>query len=209
MGVYAVVKNVRDLGLPVAEADDATVELGISSAEDLVDRVTSDRFAKEDARTFLLSGKGGRLLFLPRRARTITEVTVFGSLLSVNNYVVHRSLNAAGDDFAEDGDFDAIELAATSDPWPAGVWQGKPPVSVKGDFSWAAVPRRITDATARLAQRSLKKSSVPPDVIRWTTETATFDRGATDVIARSLTGYLDIDSLLARYVRSPVLIGSH
>ena len=218
---YCTVEDVRDLGVDSSEATDEQLEDAILAAERTIDRVTEDHFLPQAGITLSFAGQETRMLYLPRRVRALTSVTVRGLLVDASFYTIHRSLNAAGTWFADYPDVDAIERYGAT--WPLLQYQGSPAVVVVGDFSWAETPRQIRDACAVLAYRRFKArtssgsggSGQPGGVsgaqlTRYTTETATFEYATPQPSSardrRTTTGYTDLDADLEIFNRTPVYV---
>lgn len=228
---YCTVAEAKSAG---ARGSQAEITAAIATAQERIDRYTSDVFEVTPLTIEATIDREG-FAYLHRRVLTVSSVSWLGAASPIDPTGYRVSSSSAI------GGRDRIELAGAlgwsditvlgAEPWNGG-WVGyasrfgEPRVIVVGTFGWEAVPSQVRDACAQLAAhlRGTDADAEDPTIlvdaegnVMPVVESAQLTGGdakyAAQVEAQSVrtvrdrtTGSTVVDELLASYVREPVRI---
>jgi hypothetical protein len=209
------------------EVSDAVLATMILDASALLDRLTGDHFLPTTGSIVVDGpkvdgfGRSRRILFLPRRVRAVSDVSILAtdgtttSALDVTAYRVHSSLISPSTTdtpvmFADHA-YDGIELLygpSTDSLTLPGTWAswGALPsypraVVVTGQFDWAAAPEPIKQATAWLVLDWCRQRQAPARTQSYSSGRASFE-----INREGLTGIDQVDRVIAMYKRAAMAL---
>lgn len=191
--------------------DDIQEEIEIQ--QELLERITNDKFCSFSA-TYTFDGNGKcRLFFFPKvpyKLLTVTTVTEYNCALSGGSQVITDYV--AGNHWidkccGEDCDETCLTRMDTRDKWICGC----DTVEIEGTWGWTETPKLIKRALIMMVLESLSPGScstcsttkVPPNVqtIDWGDYKVTYQPTTQkDVFAGQSTGILEVDRILALYI---------
>lgn len=215
-----------------AGVSDVTLYGFITDASSLLDRLTGDHFLPTSG-VMLVDGpptdgfgRTRKILLVPRRLRTVTEVATVGTdgttadVVDPSNYRIHSSLTdpATTDTpvFLGAKGYDGIEfLFGPSRPgvtYPTDTWTlyygGSFPsharaVKVTGTFDWLNTPEPMKKATALLVKDWANTPNIPAKTARYNT-----GRAQVEMTLEGTTGIPEVDRIVTNYTRAPSVLTS-
>lgn len=208
--------------LTVDDADNNSLSDAITAMSETFDLYTSDHFSPEpgdgppeSTTTIDISGNGGPNLSVPKRIRSISDVSLRdrdGTLTSQDPAVYRVTQSLVGGERTE-GDLDQIALIPGRyltgtgfwDDWTySGSWTDWPiginTVQLTGTFSWSSTPELVKRAVALMVYQEIKPSTDPLQLSeRWATPTASMIMAPKDP-----TGITKVDEIIKQFTRSRV-----
>ena len=134
-----------------ADVSDANLTTLIATASALFDKYTGDHFEPEAGLTLVVDGEASPHLWMPKRIRAVTSVSV--TYYGGSTPVVVPSTSYTFEAFT--GDFSMLEHESRISLWPGlyigwpGGWpKGRSNITVVGDFSWPSTPGEVKRAVA-------------------------------------------------------------
>lgn len=126
----------------IGEVSDANLTGLIAEMSHRFDRYTGDHYEAETAATVTVDGEDNTRLWMPKRIRAVTSISVTypGGSPSVVSSTTY-TFEVFADDFAQ---IDHESYIDGSSAWPAGVAN----IAVVGNFSWATTVSEVKRAVA-------------------------------------------------------------
>lgn len=137
----------QDIALTTADISDANLTALIAEKARAFDNWVSDHFEPEPGLTLKVNGRGGRYLYVSKRIRALTSVTIndpygIGSPVLQSTYYDFDVFAGTADQVKM---MNLISMTPSSPYyWP----RGRRNVTIVGDFSWPSVPDDVKRAVA-------------------------------------------------------------
>lgn len=185
---------------------DAELLTKIQEIEEMVERITNDRFYSFDA-TYYFDGNGKTMLFfapeVPYKLLSVTSVKD----IDVDGDVIETMTE--NDDYVAYGHNLEVVLAWPEDSprrgtFRGGIWpKGQNNIQVVGSWGWSSTPKEIIRAVTLLCQErvvpgstGMKKTGI--ESIAWDDYSVKMGSAAPD--SGVLTGFDEVDRILERYM---------
>jgi hypothetical protein len=211
-------------GIPLSEddADSNALSDAITAMSEAFDLYTFDHFSPEPGDgppegtiTLDVSGSGGPNLTVPKRIRSITDVSLRDreGVLTSQDVAVYRVTQSLVNGARTEGDLDSISVIPgkylTGTGWWGdstypGNWSywpvGTNSVQLTGTFSWENTPEQVKRAVSLMVYDAIKPST---DTLhradRWATPNANFT-----VATPNPTGLPEVDGIISQFTRDRI-----
>lgn len=157
---YALVQDLRNEGVTVAQASDARLQYLIGVWSRFIDRATNQWFEPRQ-RVVLLDGSDTRTLFLDAPIVGITSIKMNESLVDSTSYKVYNRHLSQGLTAPDDRNNPKVEFAEASrlDRYATNVWaRGSQNIEVAGVFGYTDVPAGSSSATEGVTPDLIKRA---------------------------------------------------